>query len=36
MAYVVCPDGYLIEFLQRDMSPTENNAGGSPRDQSVN
>ena len=36
VAYVSCPDGYLIEFLQRDESPTEFNAGGSPRDQSVN
>ena len=36
VAFVTCPDGYLIEFLQRDESPTENNAGGSPRDQSVN
>lgn len=36
VAFVKCPDGYLIEFLQRDQSPTENNAGGSPREQSVN
>jgi lactoylglutathione lyase len=36
MAYVFCPDGYLVEFLQRDVTPSENNAGGSPRDQSVN
>ena len=36
VAYVTCPDGYLVEFLERDETPTQNNAGGSPRDQSVN
>lgn len=36
MAYVTCPDGYLIEFLERSETPKENNAGGSPRDQSLN
>ena len=36
VAFVECPDGYLIEFLQRDEAPTENTAGGTPRDQNIN
>ncbi len=35
VAFVKDRDGYLIEFLQRDEKPTERNAGGSPRDQSL-
>jgi lactoylglutathione lyase len=36
VAFVECPDGYLIEFLQRDEAPTSNTAGGTPRDQNIN
>ncbi|MBV1917852.1 MAG: VOC family protein [Sphingomonadaceae bacterium] len=36
VAFILDPDGYLIEILQRDVAPTERTAGGSPRDQSIN
>jgi lactoylglutathione lyase len=35
IAFIKDPDGYLVEFVQRDVKPTERNAGGSPRDQSI-
>ena len=35
MAFVADPDGYQIELVQRDEKPTERNAGGTPRDQSL-
>lgn len=35
MAFISDPDGYLIEIVQRDETPTERNAGGTPRDQTL-
>jgi lactoylglutathione lyase len=35
VGFIKDPDGYLVELLQRDEKPTERNAGGSPRDQSL-
>jgi lactoylglutathione lyase len=35
VAFVKDLDGYVIEFLQRDETPTERNAGGSIRDQTL-
>jgi lactoylglutathione lyase len=35
MAFIYDPDNYIIELLQRDVTPTERNAGGSVRDQTL-
>jgi lactoylglutathione lyase len=35
LAFIKDPDGYVVELVQRDVKPTERNAGGTPRDQSV-
>ena len=35
LAFIADPDGYQVELVQRDEVPTERNAGGTPRDQSV-
>jgi lactoylglutathione lyase len=35
IAFIEDPDGYLVELVQRDMRPTERNAGGSIRDQAL-
>ena len=35
IAFVEDPDGYQIELVQRHERPTERNAGGTPRDQSI-
>jgi lactoylglutathione lyase len=36
LAFVEDPDGYQVELVQRDQAPPGRNAGGTPRDQSVN
>jgi lactoylglutathione lyase len=35
LAFIEDPDGYQVELVQRDEVPTERNAGGTPRDQSL-
>ncbi len=35
VAYIQDPDGYLVEFVQRDERPTGRTPGGSPRDQAL-
>jgi lactoylglutathione lyase len=35
LAFVQDPDGYVIQLLQRNETPTGRNAGGSPRDQTL-
>jgi hypothetical protein len=35
LAFIEDPDGYQVELVQRDEVPTERNAGGTPRDQSI-
>lgn len=35
LAFISDPDGYVIQLMQRNAKPTERNAGGSIRDQTV-